>query len=220
MHKFLAILLLTGVVFVNTPVQAQSLSARGVDVSTEGGSAVAGDIADLRLALDNLIAQVAALVTQVENMQTDIVTIQTDVGTINDTALPAIDNSISNHNTRITTLENQITGLGPVINGLDVRITNLEEAPDSPMADLDVQVVTKTLCKKAKGKFTVAATCPTGYKLLSCSGGSGDLHESYEGYDIRPINNTTCQAIVKEPACYSSGEITARTNLYAYCFKM
>lgn len=202
---------------------AQTLSARGVQaVDSASGQSLAASLETLTRVVEGLNTQMSSVITRLDTIDTRLDGLDTRLDAI-ENRLDGIDLSITNLDARVTALEAAVNTNTTNINSLNTRVTNIENNPPSPgdtlMADMQVQVVTSTLCRKAKGSYTVKASCPAGYKLLSCSGGSGDLDEKYEGYNIRPISDTTCEAIVKEPACYNAGEITARTNLYAFCFK-
>lgn len=188
---------------------SQTMTATGVQgVDSSSGASLAAKV-------DELGRNIATIITQMSDMGDQISNLQSSIDTLNNTTIPGIENRLNDLDTRLTNVENSLSRL----DGLETRITNIENNPGSIMANMEVTVVTQTLCKKASGTYTLTAHCPSGYRLLSCSGGAGDLDESYEGYDIRPVSQTTCQAIVKEPACYSSSSQTARTNLYAFCFK-
>lgn len=68
--------------------------------------------------------------------------------------------------------------------------------------------VTETRCIRDTGGSTthvVEKQCPAGTKLLSCSGGPGDIDHQHEGFWILPDYKTnTCRLSIVNPACVSS----------------
>lgn len=205
---------------------AQTMSASGIQaVDSASGQSLASNIESLTRTVNSLVTQFAGVNTRLDSIDSRLDGIDARLDSV-DTRLDGIDTRLNSLEGRMSTLETSVNTNTSDITNLNARITAIENNPpstgDALMADMKVQVVSAMLCRRNdNASYTVKASCPAGYKLLSCSGGPGDLFEKYEGFDVRPLNDTTCEAIVKNPACFPSdaGKIALRTNLYAFCFK-
>lgn len=63
---------------------------------------------------------------------------------------------------------------------------------------------------------TVTASCPSGYKLLSCSASVGDMHEDDEASKLIPdMTNNTC-SLYSGKACGDSD--TQYPRVFAFCY--
>ena len=84
------------------------------------------------------------------------------------------------------------------------------------------QAVTASECL-SQHRVTVQATCNPGYRLLSCTGSSGDVDEHDEGYRILSnFQTNTCTLDVQQARCGDTGDHEAlqRQRITAYCYQI
>lgn len=88
----------------------------------------------------------------------------------------------------------------------------------STFTTMETKVVGKTLCENTDNVHKVTVTCESGWQLLSCAGGPGDLADSHEGYFIKPNGANGCELTVGKPRCETTKPNNTAT-VFAYCGK-
>lgn len=93
----------------------------------------------------------------------------------------------------------------------------------NPLSAMDIQVISNNICERWENKpiqsYTATATCPSGYTLLGCSGGEGDMDEIAEGATVQPNGANGCKLVVGQPACVAAEDWT-KSWVFAHCGKL
>ena len=195
-------------------VYAQSFSAKGVQaIDSASGQSLALAIEDLTRTVTDLVTQVGGVNTRLDGIDARLDGIDTRLDGI-DTRLNGLDTSVTNLTTRVTTLE-------ATTQNINTRLTNIENNPGILLDQLQLVVASNSSCVRRENGYTsLNVSCPAGHKLISCTGGAGDLFEDNEGYFIRPVlAQNKCEIMIKEPACKYAGVQQLRTQLFAICMK-
>lgn len=81
------------------------------------------------------------------------------------------------------------------------------------------RVFEQKVCARHDGIEIIIAKCGNGYSLLSCSGGPGDMDDSYEGWHTRPdfIKNN-CTMKIQKPRCVT-GNLMTEQRAMAICYQ-
>lgn len=193
---------------------SQTMSARGVQgVDSASGQSLALAIDELNRTVTNLVTQVGNVNTRLDGIDARLDGIDTRLDGI-DTRLDGLDTSVTNLTTRVTTLE-------ATTQNINTRLTNIENNPGILLDQLQLVVASNSSCVRRENGYTsLTVSCPAGHKLISCTGGAGDLFEDNEGYFIRPVlAQNKCEIMIKEPACKYPGTQQLRTQLFAICMK-
>lgn len=100
------------------------------------------------------------------------------------------------------------------------RILCKNDLPTKDIFDASrIKIVHKEVCLDNHGVNYVWARCPSGTRVISCSGGPGDTREDAEGYFIRvdPKENG-CELMIGKPVC-NSGRPWTFQNVFATCIR-
>ncbi len=88
----------------------------------------------------------------------------------------------------------------------------------SVLSNLQIYEARQRECYRDDNEHQVVATCPSGYGLLGCGGGPGDVDEYGEYWVLLPdFPNNRCIGIVKKPRYY--GPYWSCTYVSASCYK-
>jgi hypothetical protein len=88
----------------------------------------------------------------------------------------------------------------------------------SVLSNLEIYEAQQRECYRDDGEHQVVATCPSGYGLLACGGGPGDVDEYGEYWVLRPdFPSNRCIGIVMKPRYY--GPYWSCTYVSASCYK-